>query len=288
MSWCFSVLVDQLLRDSSAAINVLQLPLLYFLSLFYALRDSLPRSLKRIRDSRSRFTNEIAFSIIQWFCHKIKIPGSPQRKHWLYCYSNRERAHYYISIMRGSFEMPNSGEIDVYGWTILAVWYLSSKRSYLPKCGWLFRKVEWVFHARYQLKPSDRSKLNWSIKEHRGMVEKLTVILKDLKEHDSTLFQTNGLALKQGENFFHSLNVKQIKCVEAKLTEVRENKEALENKKRSYDRTFKTAYTNSTSTKGEGKKENRRKLTERKRKRTENNVQRIHWICVGNLLGNLP
>ena len=28
----------------------------------------------------------------------------------------------------------------------------------------------------YQLKPSDRSKLNWSIKEHRGMVEKLNVM----------------------------------------------------------------------------------------------------------------
>ena len=50
------------------------------------------------------------------------------------------------------------------------------------------------------------------------MVERLNVILKDLKEHDSTLFQFNGLALKQGENFVHSLNVKQIKCVEAKLT----------------------------------------------------------------------
>ena len=48
----------------------------------------------------------------------------------------------------------------------------------------------------YQLQPSDRSKLNWSIKEHRGMVEKLNVILKDLKEHDFTLFQSNGLALK--------------------------------------------------------------------------------------------
>ena len=31
------------------------------------------------------------------------------------------------------------------------------------------------------------------------MVEKLSVILKGLKEHDSTLFQSNGLALNQGE-----------------------------------------------------------------------------------------
>ena len=59
----------------------------------------------------------------------------------------------------------------------------------------------------YQLKPRDRSKLNWSIKVHRGMVEKLNVILKDFKEHDSTLFQSNGLALKQGETFVHRSNV---------------------------------------------------------------------------------
>ena len=32
------------------------------------------------------------------------------------------------------------------------------------------------------LKPTDRSKLNWSIEEHREMVEILNVILKDLKE----------------------------------------------------------------------------------------------------------
>ena len=45
----------------------------------------------------------------------------------------------------------------------------------------------------YQLKPSDGRKLNFSIKGHRAMVEKLNVILKDVKEHDSTLFQSNGL-----------------------------------------------------------------------------------------------
>ena len=40
----------------------------------------------------------------------------------------------------------------------------------------------------YQLKPSDGRKLNFSIIEHRAMVEKLNVILIDVKEHDSTLF----------------------------------------------------------------------------------------------------
>ena len=42
-------------------------------------------------------------------------------------------------------------------------------------------KYTWAEHSMlgYQFKPSDRSKLSWSIKEHRGMVEKLNVILKD-------------------------------------------------------------------------------------------------------------
>ena len=41
-------------------------------------------------------------------------------------------------------------------------------------------------------------------------------------EHEAygTLFQSSGLAFKQGEEFAHSLNEKQAKCVEAKLTKV--------------------------------------------------------------------
>jgi len=71
------------------------------------------------------------------------------------------------------------------------------------------------------------------------MVEKLNVILKDVEEHNSTLFQSNGLALKQGEEFAHSFRVKHIRCIEAKLTKVTQDMEALENKKRSYDSLFK-------------------------------------------------
>ena len=89
---------------------------------------------------------------------------------------------------------------------------------FIPKCEIMAKATFTAERSRaselsmpgYELKPSDRSKLNWSIKEHRGMVEKLNVILKDFKEHDSTLFQSNELALKQGEKFVHSLNVKQI------------------------------------------------------------------------------
>ena len=46
------------------------------------------------------------------------------------------------------------------------------------------------------------------------MLGKLKSVVKALKEHDSTLFQSNGLILKQGEEFAHYFNVKQIKCVE--------------------------------------------------------------------------
>ena len=50
-------------------------------------------------------------------------------------------------------------------------------------------------------------------REQRGMVEKLNVILKNVKEHNFTPFQSSGLALKQGEEFAHSFNVKQIECI---------------------------------------------------------------------------
>ena len=57
------------------------------------------------------------------------------------------------------------------------------------------------------------------------VMEKLTsgkteLILENMKKQESTMFQPSGLALKQGEKFTHSFNVKQIKCTEAKLTTV--------------------------------------------------------------------
>ena len=123
------------------------------------------------------------------------------------------------------------------------------------------------------------------IKEHRGMVEKLNVILKNVKEYDFTLFQSNGLALKQGEEFALSFNVKEIECIEVKLTKVTQDMEALENKKTSYDSIFKSIHKQHFN-KRRRKKENRRKSNERKRKRTETNAQRVYGICVGNPLGN--
>jgi len=97
-------------------------------------------------------------------------------------------------------------------------------------------------------------------------------------------YGTNGLALKQGEEFAHSFHVKQIKCTEAKLTKVTQDIDALVNKNK-YNCIFKGILKQRIN-KRRRKKENRRKSNERKRKRTANNVQRVYGICVGNPLGN--
>lgn len=76
--------------------------------------------------------------------------------------------------------------------------------------------------------------LNWSIKENWVMVEKLNVILENVKKHDSTLFQSSGrLALKQGEKFTHSFNVKQLSWRWSRAQDV----EAVKN---NYDSIFKS------------------------------------------------
>ena len=62
--------------------------------------------------------------------------------------------------------------------------------------------------------------------------------------------------------------------------------EAPENK-RSYDNTFKDIHKEHIN-KRRRKNENPGKLNERKRKGTGKNVQRVHGICVGNPLRNLP
>ncbi|CAH3165257.1 unnamed protein product, partial [Porites lobata] len=118
-------------------------------------------------------------------------------------------------------------------------------------------------------------RLNSSIKEHQSMLGKLKRVVNVLKEHDSTLFQSNGLILKQGEEFAHDFNVKQIQCVEAKVQKVTRDTETLEQSKDSFRSIFKGLHRDRIS-KGRRKKENRRKSTARKKKS----------ICVGNPLGN--
>ena len=45
-----------------------------------------------------------------------------------------------------------------------------------------------------------------------------------------TLFQSNGLSLKQGKESAHSFHVKQINCIETKLMKVTQDMVALENR----------------------------------------------------------
>ena len=84
---------------------------------------------------------------------------------------------------------------------------------------------------------------------------------RDLKEHDSTLFQSNGLALKQGDKNCPQLKCKQIKCIEAKLTKVRQDMETPEHKKRSCDNIFRDTH------KQHKQKKEKRKPQKAKRKK---------------------
>lgn len=62
----------------------------------------------------------------------------------------------------------------------------------------------------------------------------LNGIVKQLKEHDSTLFQTNGIILKQGDEFAYDFNLEQIKFVEGKLPKVKQDMEMLEENKKCF------------------------------------------------------
>ena len=201
------------------------------------------------------------------------------------------RPHYYMSIMKEAHsKMCNNGKSDVSfkkGFTAQRSRQfdiLQAKEAPFLSADGCSERVSEFTKPGYQLKPSDGRKVNLSIKEHIGKVEKLNVKLRDVKEHDSTLFQSSGLPFKQGEEFAHTFNVKQIKCVEAKLTKVTQDMEALEIR-RGYDSIFKGILKEHIN-KRRRKKENRRKSDERKRKQTENNVQRVYGSCVGNPLGN--
>ena len=88
--------------------------------------------------------------------------------------------------------------------------------------------------------------------------------MKALKEHDSTLFQSNGLILKQGEEFAHDFSVKQINCVEAKVQKVTRDTETLEESEDSFCSIFKGLHRDRIS-KGRRKKENCRKSNAAKR-----------------------
>ena len=64
---------------------------------------------------------------------------------------------------------------------------LKSKEDTFPSADGCLKRASEFSMPGYKLKPSDGRKLNLSIKELTGMVKKLNVLLKDAKEHDSTL-----------------------------------------------------------------------------------------------------
>ena len=116
MPWYFLVLVGQLLKDSSAVISVLQLPLLFA---FILRSEGLTAPTSKVRrqfwitlQMRWAFSiiHKWAFSIIQWFWHKIKIPGSPERKHWLYYLIQPGKI---ASMKEAHSKMRNNDESDI-------------------------------------------------------------------------------------------------------------------------------------------------------------------------------
>ena len=113
--------------------------------------------------------------------------------------------------------------------------------------------------------------------------QKLKEQLKILTDHDSTLFQANGITLKHDKKFHHDFNVEHIARIQATQLKVSRELENLEKKKETFNQIFKGLTGNYVSKKRK-LKQNRRKSKGRKRKRFENNVRRVYHICVANPL----
>lgn len=96
-----------------------------------------------------------------------------------------------------------------------------------------------LLNPEYQLKPSDGRRLNYAITELKEAFQKLNGLLKNLKDYESTLFQTNGITLNQGAKFNHDFNVAHIASIEAKNLKVSGEIETLEEKKKTFERIFK-------------------------------------------------
>ena len=161
--------------------------------------------------------------------------------------------------------------------------FLMSAEAAFQRADGCSERLGELLQPEYQLKPSDGRRLNYVIKEHREAVEKLKGQLKILSDHDSTLFQANGISLKPDKKFHHDFNVQHIARIEAKQLKVSGEWENLEKKKETFDQVFK-GLTGHYVSKKRKLKQNRRKSKGRKRKRFENNVLRVYHICVANPL----
>ena len=105
---------------------------------------------------------------------------------------------------------------------------------------------------------------------------KLSDLLKKLKDHDSMLFQANGIHVKHGEKFPYNFNVKHVTRIEAKRLQASRGIETLKEKKMTFEQMFKGLQGKIVSKKRK-EKENRRKSNNRKRKPFKNPM-RISYL----------
>lgn len=115
---------------------------------------------------------------------------------------------------------------------------LSNEAAFQRADGWSERSGEFL-KPEYQLKPSEWRRLNYVLTQQKEALEKLNVLLENLKDHLSTLFQANGITLKYGEKFHHDFNVEHMASLEAKQLKVSREIETLSDRKKTFERIFK-------------------------------------------------
>ena len=201
-----------------------------------------------------------------------------------------KRSLYYMSIMKEAHtKMRKDGESDESFKKRFTAErsrqfdLLMSEEAAFQRADGCSERLGELLQPEYQLRPSDGRRLNYVIKEHKEAVEKLKGLVKILSDHDSMLFQANGITLNHDKKFHHDFNVEHIARIETKLLNVSGELENLEKNKETFDQIFK-GLTGNYASKKRKLKENRRKSKSRKRKRFENNVRRVYHICVANPL----
>lgn len=192
-----------------------------------------------------------------------------------------KRSLYYMSIMKEAHtKMRKDGESDESFKKRFTAErsrqfdLLMSEEAAFQRADGCSERLGGLLQPEYQLRPSDGQTLNYVIKEHKEAIEKLKGLLKILSDHDSMLFQANGITLKHDKKFHHDFNVEHIARIEGKLLKVSGELENLE-KKETFDQIFK-ALTGNYASKKRKLKENCRKSKSRKCKRFENNIRRVY------------
>lgn len=197
-----------------------------------------------------------------------------------------ERAKYYMSIMKEAhIKMRQPGESDK---SFKANFVAERSRQFdvmqlekasFEKADGCKERASVFLDADYQLKLSDGRRLNHCIEEHKAAQEKLHSLQQTLKDHDATLWSTNGRNLIQGNEFQHHFNDLHLSIITTKCLQVDKDLNALEELLTEFGKVFKGVHLKSKS-KQRKRKENARKSVIRKNKRFTKNVQRVYETCV--------